>query len=505
MGSYIMGIDLGITRIKVSIFNEGGISVASGSATQTLEEPQPGYMERNPELLWQLVSQTIKKVLATFEPGAEAIQAIGICGHGDGAILLDKQARPVRPPILSLDERSRTIVSKWVHQELHKGLTYPGMFVRMGNPLPILAWLKKHEAAHYKKARWLIFTKDWIKLKLTGQVCTDRTDVSALLLGGVLSEKARKILQVCNIPEIEGKLPPIVPGERVCGAVHSQASEMSGLRAGTPVVSGLFDLASSMIGAGCLKDGDLLVSLGTWGCNAIVRDTLDDWEIENQTLSGYAYVFESSYILLAPTPGSVGNIDWFRNAIFAKEPNADGNDFYQYLEKTVTAISPEECNLLYHPYLYGTNIGTKRYGAFLGLSHHHQKSHLLRAVLEGVAFNHRLQVDILATTGSIGRVCFSGGGAKSHIWSQIFADVLNRSLHIPDEESGVLGSAMAAAIGCGWFSGFREAAGSFARVIQSYEPSAGNIPIYDRRYKEFQSSRAILSEFWTERASHSGD
>ena len=266
-----LGLDAGLTSTKAVVIDATGRILGSASAPAPPDNSSGGRSERDLWAQWLSCCAVIARALRKAAVPARRVGGIGISGHGDGLILVDGGGMPVRPGMLSLDTRSYDIVVSLERDGLGAEMAAEtGRPPASGRPVPLLLWALAHEEASVRAARWLLFTKDWIKLRLTGRATTDFTDASAGLLLRSRPEYAEALLEKLGLAEILPKLPEVVPSAEVAGTVSAEAGQATGLQAGIPVASGSHDASASVIGTGALGADAMCLIAGTWSIDAMV-------------------------------------------------------------------------------------------------------------------------------------------------------------------------------------------------------------------------------------------
>jgi len=312
----------------------------------------------------------------------------------------------------------------------------------------------------------------------------------------------RQLLQEFGLGEIHDLLPPLVYSTEACGTVTAEAAAASGLAAGTPVAAGMFDIDACAAAADVTDEQHLCVIAGTWSINEYISRTpvLDGSVMMNSLfcLPGYYLVEESS-------PTSAGNYEWFTSQFLAAEAaaaSARGVSVFQVAEEMAATIKPDGQQIVFLPYLYGSQYNPRARACFVGLDASHTRAELIRSVLEGIALGHRVHVQkLLAGRPAPRSIRLAGGAARSPLWARIFADVLEQPIEVVEtEELGTLGCAMAAAVAAGEFADLKAAAGSMVRVKERIEPDAAASRIYRKKFERHLAASAALESLWEQPA-----
>ncbi|NQV34008.1 MAG: carbohydrate kinase, partial [Phycisphaeraceae bacterium] len=269
MTQYLLGIDNGCTVSKAGLFTLDGQEVAVASAKSELLCPHPGWQERDMGAMWEQTSAAIQDVIRKADVDAKQIISVACTGHGNGLYLVDKQGDPVRPAILSTDSRAQSIAAQWLADGLDKVVRPKTMqSLWAAQPNTLLAWLLEHEPEVMKKAGWVLMAKDYIRFKLTGKIQAELTDFSATSLMDLNTRQYDDTLfEAFGIADTRDLMPPIVRSTDLCGEITTEAAAATGLKAGTPVAGGLFDIDACGLACGVIDDSQLCMVVGTWGNN----------------------------------------------------------------------------------------------------------------------------------------------------------------------------------------------------------------------------------------------
>lgn len=500
MAQYLLGIDNGSTVSKAALFDLQGSEIAVASCKAETEYPHPGWTERDMEMLWQSTASAIREVLARSGANPEEIAGIGNTGHGNGAYLLDKQGRPLRSGIQSMDSRAADIVTGWNQSDLHaKVFPFTIQSFWPAQPNAILLWLKQNEPHNYERLGAILMVKDYIKYRLTGEITTDYTDMSATSLMDVRNRcYSRELMDLYDLPEAYDALPTLQHGHEVIGQVTSAAALETGLRAGTPVVGGLFDVDASAIGAGAVNVNQACLVVGSWSINEVItRDPIVDPGLFMTTL----FAVPGLFLTIEGSATSATNLEWFVNQCCGDEraeAQRRGISVYEVCSEEVAGLPPGSTNIIFHPFLYGSNVQPTARAGFYGVAGWHTRAHLLRALYEGVVFGHLNHIEKLRKAGGqIHSARLTGGGSRSPVWSQMFADTIQVPMEVSDgNELGARGVALAAGIGAGIYRDYEEAIQQAVSVVRVHEPIPANMPLYLARYVEYERLINVMQAPW---------
>jgi L-xylulokinase len=500
MGRYLLGIDNGSTVSKAALFDLHGKEVAVASCKMDTEYPHPGWTERDMDKLWQSTACAISEVLAKSGARPEEIAGIGNTGHGNGIYLLDKQGRPLRHGIQSMDSRAAGVVASWNERNLMAQVfPYTIQSFWPAQPNALLVWLKQHEPHNYARVGAILMIKDYIKYCLTGEITADYTDMSGANLMDVRNQRySRELMALYDLSEVYDALPPLMHSSQVVGQVTPAAAQETGLAAGTPVVGGLFDVDASAIGSGAVNTKQACLVMGSWSVNEVItRDPIVDPNLFMTTI----FAAPGLFLTIEGSATSATNLEWFVAQCCGDEraeAKRRGISVYEVCSEEVASLPPGSTNIIFHPFLYGSNVQPTARAGFYGVAGWHTRAHLLRALYEGVVFGHLSHVEKLRAAGAqIDTARLAGGGSRSPVWSQMFADTIQVPMEVTDgNEVGARGAALSAGIGAGIYRDYEEAVREAVSVVRVHEPTPANTPLYLERYAEYQRLTRVMQEPW---------
>jgi xylulokinase len=463
--AHVLGIDVSTTATKAVLVDEVGRVVGVGSESYDYDVPHPLWSEQDPAAWWEAAQAAIRSVLDTSGVGADGIDAVGLTGQMHGAVLLDRSDAPLRPAILWNDQRTgaecdeiREIVGA------RRLIELTGNDALTGFTAPKLRWVRRHEPDVWGRIAHILLPKDYVRLHLTGGHAIDTADGAGTLMFDLAARDwSPEVLAALEIDT--AWLPRVSEGPEVTGTVTAAAAEATGLRAGTPVVAGGGDQAANAVGSGAIDPGIVALSLGTSG---VVFAATDRPVIEPAgRVHAFCHAVPGRWHLMSVMLSAAGSLRWFRDAM------APGTSF-EDLDRQASAVTAGSDGLWFLPYLTGErspHADPLARGAFVGLTVRHDRRHLARAVLEGVAHGLRDGLDLMTEAGidAPSQVRASGGGIASPLWRQILADVLQAEIAtIGTSEGAAYGAGLLAATGAGWFP----SAAATAQALVSVEPVA---------------------------------
>lgn len=492
----ILGIDIGNTVVKAVLFDLEGRQIARHGVDGTTLKPAPGMVERPVAELWANAQAAISGCLDKAKVDATRIAAIGLAGHGNGLYLLDKAGQPLLG-IQSLDTRAAVLAA-----ELDQSAGAALHAICLQRPWPsqtpvLLAWLRAHQPKIYAQAGTLCFAKDIITWQLTGQRISEVSDMSgAGLLRLPEARYDADLLALYGLADALALLPPLAQPTDVVGHVTAEAAAATGLSLGTPVVAGYFDVVASALGSGAIGSGAASIVLGSWSVNQVFAETpARDPNVFMVTAFG-----PGRFANMDNSATSAANLEWYVRTLLERDGHHD--DPFGQVNDLVGRAAIAADDPMFHPFLYGGRNGAHQRGGFYGLAGWHDEGHMLRALYEGVGFEHRRHVDVLIAAGaSISKVALSGGGTRSAHWPQMMADILGLPIRLGSaEETGALGGAIAAAVGVGLCANEEAAVARMTRPRADLLPDPQRKALYDRRFAVWQRMTAAMEPFWADLA-----
>ncbi len=486
MKQYLLGIDNGGTYSKAALFDLEGNQVCKKSIQIPVHTPQEGFTQRSLDEIRRANYQIVADVVKVCDG---EILAVGISGHGKGLYLLDKDYKDLYEGIGSTDGRALSYELAWTADgtadRIYKKTAQKIMACQ---PVALLRWLKDHERAVYDSIGAVLSMKDFVRFCLTGEVYAEYTDISGTnLLNLYTKAYDRELLEAFGIEEIYDSLPPVCKSYEAAGRVTKEAARETGLKEGTPVAGGIFDIDSCALAMGNVNPMDLCVIAGTWGINEYVSPKI----IDDHSIAMNSIFCNPEYILAEESSAaSAGNLEWVMKLL--KETD------YDQLNQMVSAIAPEECHVYYAPFLYASNENPMARGMLVGLNGYHNTGHVIRAVYEGVVFAHRKHVDALMKNRTKpDYLRLAGGVVNSPVWAQMFADILNIPVRlIPNVELGAKGAAIAAGVCAGIYRDYDDAARRCVKLGELLTPDPERAAIYDRKYANYRRIVEAMDGVW---------
>lgn len=500
MSNYLLGIDNGGTITKAAIFDLQGKEIAVAGCKTKLYIPEPGFTERDMNELWDSNVSVIRDVISQSGISPESIAGISVTGHGNGLYLIDENGKPSYNGIYSTDTRANDIVSEW-HENGVFDSVHPKIMqaIWAGQPVALLKWLKLNKPDVLSKTKWVLMCKDYIRYCLTGEAYAEITDLSGTNLMNVRDVKYDEdLLKEFGLESLFGKLPPIKYSSEICGYVTPEVAMQTGLKAGTPVAGGMFDIDACAIAMDISNEDKICVIAGTWSINEYISK---EPVLNKSIMMNSLYCIPGYYLIEECSPTSASNYEWFIEMFLAEENKKAkelGINVFEYCNELADKVTSDEQNIIFLPYIFGSNYNPQAKASLIGLDSHHTRPQIIRAVLEGIVFCHMVHLEkLIANRTKTEAVRLAGGAANSIIWAQIFADVFKLPVEIVDtKELGTLGCAMAAAVGSGVYKDLKEAAQSMVKMKCRIEPNPANFSVYEKKFELYKKTSAALDGLW---------
>jgi xylulokinase len=488
--AFVLGIDVSTTATKAVLVDDAGTVVGAATAEYPFDTPHPLWSEQDPALWWDGAVAAIVDVLARTGRSGSDVVAVGLTGQMHGLVLLDAADRVLRPAILWNDQRTAAecdAIRAAVGPERLVEVT--GNDALTGFTAPKLVWVRDHEPELWRRAAHVLLPKDYVRLRLTGAHALDKADGAGTLLFDLAARDwSEEVLARLDIPA--GWLPPTFEGPQVTGVISAAAAALTGLRAGTPVVAGGGDQAANAVGVGVVSPGTMALSLGTSG---VVFAATDRPLFEPQgRVHAFCHAVPGRWHLMSVMLSAAGSLRWFRDAL------APGVGFDALVDSAVD-VPPGSEGLFFLPYLSGERSphpDPLARGAFIGLTLTHDRRHLTRAVLEGVAFGLRDGLDLMTAAGMPAptRIHASGGGTASPLWRQILADVLDAEIAtVETTEGAAYGAGLLAGVGAGWWGSVDAAVDAVVRVTPVASPGR-DVARYAERHAVYRELYPALRD-----------
>lgn len=476
---YFIGIDLGTSATKLLLMDETGAIQNIVSRSYPLSMPRPGWSEQEPKHWVTAAMEGIRELTADIDKSA--VKGISVAGQMHGLVALDEADNVLRPAILWNDGRTEA-ETKWLNTEIGTDFlaAHTGNIAFAGFTGPKLLWMRHNEPELFSKLHKVMLPKDYLIYVLTGTHSCDPSDASGMLLFDVEHRKwSKEMLDICGLNE--NQMGRVFESWEPVGTIRKDIAVELGLSDSVLVTAGAGDNAAAAIGTGTVGEGRCNVSLGTSG-TIFLSDSSYACP-ENHALHSFCHA-DGGWHLMGVELSSASCLSWWAGIL--------GTDDLVAEQTAVHAKKLGKNQVFFLPYLMGErtphNDAAAR-GAFIGMSMDSTRAEMTQAVLEGVIFGLRDGLEAARNAGlNVTRSTICGGGAKSPLWREIAANVLNLELEVPETEQGPgMGAAILAAVGCGAFKNVQEAASQLFRVSAHTEPDPALVRLYNERYERYKS------------------
>ena len=495
----LIGIDVGTGGTRAVAVDEKGKVVASATAEHpAFASPRTGWAEQDPRDWWRATVEAVRGVLAQPGISPEQIAGVGFSGQMHGATLLDEGGEVLRPALIWCDQRTaeqcRAITKRVGADRLIELTSNPAL---TGFTLPKLLWVRDEEPDVWARVRSVLLPKDYARLRLTGERATDVADASGTLMFDVINRRWSEA--ILDIMEIKGAyLPAVFESPEITGQVSIGGAAATGLRVGTPVVAGAGDQAAGAVGMGIVRAGIVSATIGTSGVVFAVTDrpSLDP----KGRVHTFCHAIPGRWHVMGVTQAAGLSLRWFRDQFGAG--TEDGRDPYERLTEEAASVPAGADGAVWAPYLMGErtpHLDPHARGALVGLTASHTRAHVVRAILEGVAFSLRDTFEIFKEIGvPVQTIRLGGGGARSSVWRQIQADVYGHGVEMVEAEEGAAyGAALLAGVGSGTWPSVDAACAAVVRIAARVSPEPSNQSLLDQQYQAFRrlypALRSVMS------------
>jgi len=498
----LLGIDIGTTGAKVLLVDGRDASaIAHRTVEYPLHMPRPNWCEQDPHDWWRATVQAVRQVMETECVDPRRIAGIGLSGQMHGLVPLDSTGTVIRPAILWNDQRTAAqceVITRLVGADRLIQLT--GNIALTGFTAPKILWMRTHEPEAYARLASVLLPKDYIRYRLSGERFTDVADASGTLLLDVARRAwSREMLEALDIPC--AWLPAVTECDVASTRLSAEAARELGLLEGTPIAAGAGDQAAQAVGSGIIDEGTVCVTIGTSGVVFAPSQTCRPEP--RGRLHAFCHAVPGMWHLMGVMLSAGGSLRWFRDLLgdeFNEHSCYLGKDPYDLLTEEASRIAPGADGLIFLPYLTGERTphnDPNARGVFCGLSLHHRRAHLGRAVLEGITFGLCDSLDLLREAGvKPAEIHLSGGGAKSAMWRQMIADVFNEPVTTCESPHGAaMGAALLAGVSVGLFAGVPAAARLLRANPRPMQPGPAAAAYADLRARFRSLYRAVRSEF----------
>jgi L-xylulokinase len=492
---YCLGIDIGGTAVKASVFDDAGRVLGTAGANTPVITDEPGKVERDLAGTWRSIVDVISRACTTSDVEGSAIDYIAATGHGKGAYLRFRGEDWPSVGIVSNDNRAARVAAEMGSSGEYRHSILP----RVTQPLwpshttAMMAWMQREQPERFVRVDQILFAKDFINCMLTGVTATDFTAATASgFYNTGNNEVDREVLKYFGLTALESALPAAVASHEVVGAVRREVAAATGLREGTPVVAGLFDVNAAAIASAIRTDRDMSLVGGTWNIATATTTRPEIFSGSWERLAVQSHCIPGEWMIHEGSPTSASNLEWWVQRIF----NVGGAPSWDVINEHVAET--KETSLLFFPYIYGSNGNPLATGTLLGVQSGTTTGEVIRAIYEGITFQlleHAMPT--LDVIPEIEHLRLAGGITRSRPWVQIVTDAFNRTLSVsPTEEIGTLGAVISGAVGTGLYADYGSAVAGMTSFLDPLQPDPEQQELLHRRYSTFIRTRETLAGAW---------
>lgn len=478
----LLGIDIGTSSAKAVLFDPDTSSVIAAAGREyDILRPLPDRSEQHPEAWWGATVGAARAVLA--HANGRTVAGIGLCGQMHGTVLLDGAHMPLGDAIIWSDQRAAAQVDELIAPfGAARFAAIAGTLPAAGFMGVTLLWLKAHLPARLEQAKIVLFPKDYVRFRLTGELATDASDAASSALFDVRRGRwSPEIIGAAGLPE--SLFPPLLGSAQMAGTLTASAAAALGLPADTAVVTGCADQPAQALANGLTRRGRASITVGSGGQ---VFCPLERLEGTDSRLHVFNHAVPQRWYVLGATLSAGLSLRWLRGIL----GGGDDASAYAALSEEARRVPPGANGLLFLPHLTGErtpHMDARARGAFIGLSAYHERGHLVRAVMEGVAFSLRQALELsIALGGAAEMIVAAGGGMEDDGWRGIMADVvglpLRRSMLT---ETTAVGAALLAGVGAGIYPDMDAASAQTAQYASATEPNPAHRARYDALYEQY--------------------
>ena len=488
-----LGIDIGTGGSRALVVDSRGAVRAGYTAVhEDMRMERPLWAEQRPENWWDAAVEAIRGALAAAGIRGADIRGVGLSGQMHGLVLLDADHRVIRPSLIWCDQRSQAQVDS-VNETIGKAnvLRFTANPVLTGFTLPKLLWVRDCEPRNFERARKMLLPKDYVRFRLTGEFATEVSDASGTALFDVVNRRW-SFDMVDGLGLDRALLPACYESADVTGRITEAVAALTGLHAGTPVVGGGGDQASSAVGNGIVEEGIVSCTLGTSG---VVFAHMEKVEYDAAgRVHTFCHAVRGKWHVMGVTQGAGLSLQWFRNQL------APGTSYDELTAQAATSPTGAQ-GLFWLPYLMGErtpHLDATARGGWIGLTASHTRADLIRSVIEGVSYSQRDCLDIIEELGvPVSSVRASGGGAKSPFWRQLLAAILGkRVVTLETQEGSAYGAALLALAGTGEYGSVPEVCRSVIRETESVTPNEADAAFYRKAHATYQALYPALKPIY---------
>ncbi len=494
--SNILALDLGTSAVKCLLMNEDGEVVNVSSVSYPSYNPEPGWVQQDPDDWIKASAQAINSCLNG--ENINKIDVISLSGHMSGLVMVDENIHPLYPCITLSDARSSS-QSKKISAQLDKEI-----YAISGNPvinaflLPKLVWIKENKPDLYNQCKYILFPKDYLRYYLTGNINTDITDSGNSLFFDITTHNWNKsILNKLGIDE--NILPELLKPYEIAGKTNEKAASIFNLPAGIPVAAGGADMACGALGFGINAPGDIAVNIGTSA--TILTAVPDINDIGYNKITFHPHIIQDTIYALGSHFSGGLSINWL-TGLFSTESSQPDYKLIQSLSKKARDIAPGSEGTIYLPFLVGSgspHFNAEAKGSFIGLTPSTSRETLFKSILEGISFNLKETLNLYKKMGiSINKIRVGGGGMKIELFQSILADIFNHPIEVISiNDASAIGAAITGGYAVGLFKDLKSPAAKILNQQKTVYPDYDNASFYRDFYEVYQESYNSLGNVFS--------
>ena len=487
----VIGLDIGTTGCKAIVFSDDWKILGQGKREYSILTPQSHWAEQDAELVWNLALESLAEAVGrcTSDPP----KAMALSAQGEAIIPVDNAGKPLRNAILGMDTRT-TAENKWLSETFGAEAFFnrTGMPIHTMNTLSKLLWLKKNEPAIWKRSHQFLLYEDYFLRRLTGKASISHCLASRTQMYDLQNGRwAADILETCGIePERLAELPPATGG--IVGGLDKKIAARIGIQSDISLVSGGHDQACAALGSGVIEPGLAMVSTGTAEVVEVAMSSpVLSERLRKGNISVYRHVVPELYLSMTLNHSGGLLLRWFRDTLCQDKLLAAEQGASDAYDLMLADARPGPTDLMVLPHFAGSGtplLDTTSRGAFLGMTFATTQADLAKAILEGLTFELRINLDLLKDSGiKIEQLHAVGGGARSNIWLQLKADICQTPLRIPKvTEAACLGAAILASVGAGHYDNVNSAVQEVVNMDRTITPCSKNVEAYKQRYELYR-------------------
>lgn len=490
-GGYLLGLDVGTGGTRALILDsKGHIVAAAENEHRPFTSPHPGWAEQDPSDWWRAAGIAICEALRKAGVRSSDVVCIGLAGQMHGAVLLDAKNKVLRPALIWCDQRTQSQCD-WLNRTIGAGR----LIELTCNPaltnftLTKLLWVRDNEPEVWDRFARILLPKDYVRFCLTGEHAIDVADASGTLMLDVAHRRWSSEL-LSKVGFSESSLPRVFESAEICAHVSAEGAAATGLAEGTPVVAGAGDQAAGAIGMGIVWPGDVSATIGTSG---VVFAATDVPAMDKKgRVHTFCHAIPGRWHVMGVTQAAGLSLRWFREQL------AHGLPYDDLMREAATA-PPAAGALLWAPYLMGErtpHLDPNARGALVGLTAAHTRGHIVRAILEGVAFSLKDTLTLFSEMSvPVRSIRVGGGGARSALWRQIQADVYGHPVDVvAAEEGAAYGAALLAGVGAKFWNSVDDACAEVVHVSETIEPRPEALERMQRQYLLYRQLYPALKQ-----------